>query len=366
NTADQINATWGSSGALPVVSLNGNYSNGKHIVDDGGIARGSIDLDWTVFDGMRMFATHSKNQSLDEINSIYFRAMVENTIRQVINQYYLIVSTQQQMVSIQQTLAVSQTRYEHVLARHEIGSASKLDALNAKVDFNTDSSSYLRAEEQILSAKASLNQLLARPINTEFEVVEDIPFTPYMDFANLHAKALEQNTDLNIARLETMMGEATLKETDALLMPTVSLNAGYDFMRLNQNSMGFYYGAGFRMNLFNGLETARKRKNARLELESIKLAEEASILDLETRLRLNFINYQTNRDLVILESENIDVAKQNMDISLERYKLGNLSALELRESQRNYLNAIDRYTNSLYLTKLAETILKQLAGELGK
>ncbi|MCL2682708.1 MAG: TolC family protein [Bacteroidales bacterium] len=363
NTTEQVYASWGNAGALPSIALNGNFSKNEPTDPT---ARASIDLGWTVFDGLGMFAAYNRFKSFEEINSVSFRATVENTIRQVMNQYYLIVSTEQQLKSIKQTLDVSQARYEYVLARYEIGSASKLDVLNARVDYNTDSSSYLRSLELILSAKTSLNQLLARPVDTDFEVVENIPYAQYLDYAEIHAKALAQNTDLNISRLETQMAEFSKREIDALLMPTISVNAGYDLYNHNMQDRGFYYGAGVRMNLFNGLETQRRRRNAKLMYESAKYAEDASLLNLETQLRLNFINYQTNRDLVTLESENIEVAKQNMDISLERYQLGSLSALELRESQRNYLNAINRYTNSLYLTKLSETILLQLAGELVK
>jgi outer membrane protein TolC len=282
------------------------------------------------------------------------------------NQNYLIVSTEQQLKFIKQTLDVSQARYEYVLANYTVDRASKLDVLNAKVDYNTDSSAYLRSVEQILLAKTNLNQLLARPVDTEFQVIDNIPFAQNLNYADIHAKAIEQNTSLNISRLETMMAESSKKEIDALLMPTVSVNAGYDLYNHNSADRGFYYGAGLRMNLFNGLETQRRRRNAKLTFESAKYAEEASLLNLETQLRLNFINYRTNKDMVELETENIEVAKQNMDVSLRRFQLGNLRPLELREAQRSYLNAINRYTNSLYLTKLSETILLQLAGELGK
>jgi outer membrane protein TolC len=363
NTAEQVNATLGSAGALPSVGLVGNFSKTQPA---DATARAGIELGWTVFDGLGMFATYSRLSSFDEINSINFRATVENTIRQVINQYYLIVSTEQLLKSILQSLVVSQSRFDYVQAKYEIGSASKLDVLNARVDFNTDSSTYRRSLEQILSAKTSLNELLARPVNTNFSVVDGIPYAQYLDFSEIHANALQQNTDLNISRLQTMMSEASKKEVNALLMPTINLHTGYDMVSYNLIDRGFYYGATARMNLFNGLETQRRRRNAQLAFESAQHAEDATLLNLEAQLRLNFINYETNRDLVNLEAENIEVAKENMDISLERYQLGSLSALELREAQRNYLNAINRYTNSLYLTKLSETILLQLSGNLGQ
>jgi len=295
---------------------------------------------------------------------VNFRVAVENTIREVINQYYLIVSAEQQLRSIRQSLMVSQTRFDFVQARHEVGSASRLDVLNARVDFNTDSSAYRRSLEQMLSAKTNLNQLLARPLDIQFQVADYIPRASDLNFAEIHERALEQNADLNISRLQTVISEASRREITALHMPVISLNAGYDFFNYNLIGRGVFYGATIRMNLFNGLETQRRQRNARLAVENAHIAEQATLLNLKTQLRLHFINYETNRDLVNLEAENIEIAQQNMEISLERYQLGNLTALELREAQRNYLNAINRYINSLFLTKVSETILLQLAGML--
>jgi len=366
NISDQVNATWGSAGMLPTLGVGGNYSISEAPGDAQAIARAraTVELNWTVFDGFRMFAAHNRLRSMDEINSVNFRVAVENTIREVINQYYLIVSAEQQLRSIRQSLMVSQTRFDFVQARHEVGSASRLDVLNARVDFNTDSSAYRRSLEQMLSAKTNLNQLLARPVDIQFQVADYIPRSSDLDFAEIHARALEQNADLNISRLQTTITEASRREITALHMPTISLNAGYDFFNYNLISRGVFYGATLRMNLFNGLETQRRQRNARLAVENAHIAEQATLLNLKTQLRLHFINYETNRDLVNLEAENIEIAQQNMEISLERYQLGNLTALELREAQRNYLNAINRYINSLFLTKVSETILLQLAGML--
>ena len=366
NTADQVNASWGSAGMLPSLGVSGNYSISEAPGDARAIARSraTVELNWTVFDGFRMFAAHSRFRSMDEINSVSFRATVENTIREVINQYYLIVSAEQQLQSIRQSLMVSQTRFDFVQARHEVGSASRLDVLNARVDFNTDSSAYRRSLEQMLSAKTNLNRLLARSVDIHFQVTEGIPFTGNLNFSEIHAMALQQNADLNISRLQTMISDASRREINALHMPTISLNAGYDIFNYNQLDRGLFYGATVRMNLFNGLETQRRQRNARLAFENAQLAEQAALLNLKAQLRLHFINYETNRDLVYLEAENIEIAHQNMEISLERYQLGNLTALELREAQRNYLNAINRHINSLFLTKVSETILLQLAGLL--
>ena len=74
--------------------------------------------------------------------------------------------------------------------------------------------------------------------------------------------------------------------------------------------------------------------------------------------------FQTNLQLVYLEQENLEVAKQNMDITLEKFRLGSVAPLEFREAQRNYIDANARFTNSQFEAKLAETALMQLSGSL--
>jgi outer membrane protein, adhesin transport system len=57
-------------------------------------------------------------------------------------------------------------------------------------------------------------------------------------------------------------------------------------------------------------------------------------------------------------------AKENLDIAKERYNLGDLSGIEFREAQRNYLYAEARLLNVLLDAKILEASLLQLAGKL--
>jgi len=57
-------------------------------------------------------------------------------------------------------------------------------------------------------------------------------------------------------------------------------------------------------------------------------------------------------------------AEENLEIALERYKLGNLSGLELREVQQSLLEAEERLLSIQYLTKIAEISLLQISGSI--
>ena len=74
--------------------------------------------------------------------------------------------------------------------------------------------------------------------------------------------------------------------------------------------------------------------------------------------------YQNNLLLLKLEEQNLKTAEENLDIALERYKLGNLSGLELREVQQSLLEAEERLLLVQYQTKLAEISLLQISGRI--
>jgi outer membrane protein len=85
-------------------------------------------------------------------------------------------------------------------------------------------------------------------------------------------------------------------------------------------------------------------------------------------LHLNVIDafneYQLQIESLQLEESNIDLAIENVDIILETYRLGASTYLQLREAQKSLEDAYNRLIAARYNTKLAETELMRLKGEL--
>ena len=79
-----------------------------------------------------------------------------------------------------------------------------------------------------------------------------------------------------------------------------------------------------------------------------------------------FKDYELQKKTLALEEENILLAKENVFISLERLRLGISTYLELRETQKSLELAYDRLIAARYNTKLAETELLRLKGDLVK
>jgi outer membrane protein TolC len=85
---------------------------------------------------------------------------------------------------------------------------------------------------------------------------------------------------------------------------------------------------------------------------------------LETQLNTLFTSYQTNNEWVKIEAKNVEIAKQNLDITLAKFKIGTITTIEFRTAQQNFVEANLRFATAQYQTKIAEINLKELAGVL--
>jgi outer membrane protein TolC len=76
--------------------------------------------------------------------------------------------------------------------------------------------------------------------------------------------------------------------------------------------------------------------------------------------------YHNNLGLVKLEEENLAVARENYDVAIKRYKLGDLAGIELREAQNSLMGAEERLVKAQYATKLCEISLLLISGKINE
>ncbi|MEI3125590.1 MAG: TolC family protein [Odoribacter splanchnicus] len=96
------------------------------------------------------------------------------------------------------------------------------------------------------------------------------------------------------------------------------------------------------MDIFNRLENRRKIRNAKLDMENAALSYQEAEQQVKADLAQLYNTYENNLQIVSFEEESERVAFDNLDAALEKYKLGTLPGIELREFQRSYIDAVDR------------------------
>jgi outer membrane protein TolC len=286
--------------------------------------------------------------------------------------YYDLVQQQQQLAALDTTIVISNQRLTLAQNRFTIGKASKLEVLNAQVDLNTDQVALLRQKELYANSKILLNQLLARDVATDFKVIDVLKVDSLLLLPELKALAEKQNPQLEAQIINKRVAELELKQIKAARYPTVRVNTSYNFSE-SQSSLGFVaesqsrglnYGFSASLNIFDGFAQNRNEKIAKIQIENSKLNIDQQNLALNSQLATSYQTYLTNLELIALEEKNESIAKQNLNITLDKFRIGTITTLEFRTAQLNYVNAKVRYSNAQFQGKLSEIALRELAGNL--
>ena len=381
------NMTPGNAGYLPSADLSGgfngsvydynyNYADGTSEKVNGinsETANVGLNLNWTIFDGFGIQANYSRLKELEQMGKINTRISIENLVANIAAEYYNYIRQRIRLNNLQYAVNLSKERLRIVEAWFIVGSLSNLDLQQAKVYFNADSSQFIKQYETVNTSLIRLNEFMGlEPVNGIINVRDTVPLNALLSENDLWQKTLSNNASLLASLKNKTLSEIDYKRIQSRNYPYVRLNAGYGYATNwystgstdLQKRLGLNYGVTVGITLFDGMNRKREQKNARLQIENSELR----VKDMELMLKADLSNlwmaYRNNLELWNLEKENSVVAQDNYEIAIERYKLGDLAGIELREAQNNLLEAEERRSIAEYNTKLCEISLMQLSGQI--
>ncbi|ARA92508.1 MAG: TolC family protein [Bacteroidetes bacterium] len=382
----ETNHARGNAGFYPTLSFsagsNGSLANtrqqfiGREAINRTGAQttryNAGLQLSWTVFDGLSRLSTYDRLGAEAERAQEQLAATMEEVIAGTMVAYYGLISLEQQRRVQAEAVALSEERLRIAELRRDLGSASELDVRQALVDLNTDRAALLQQEAALQNARAAFNRLLGRPGNPPFTVADTIVVDPSLSLEALLPAALAENPSLKLARTDQAVALYRRREVAADWLPALSLNVGYGYSFLDSESgflsssrtYDFTYGLTASYNLFDGFARSRREQTADLALRNAELAVEDTRIAVETTLQTLYTTYRVNLEQIALEQENLAAARLNVEIALERFRLGTISSIELREVQDALVRAESRLIAIQYEAKRAEVELRRQAGLL--
>ncbi|MEO6883780.1 MAG: TolC family protein [Bacteroidia bacterium] len=382
------NNSYANAGFLPQVSLNASknltnsninqqYASGLDL-NKTGVASNAFNasaaLNWTLFDGFKMFATREKLRQLNDMGELNAKATIENTVMNIITTYYNVVQQKQLTKVATSAISLYDEQVKIAQEKFEIGSGSKLDLLQAEVNRNVEKANLLKDNVALNNAKTTLNQLLEQPVDMDFDVSDSIVITYNPTLDQLATDVKKQNYDLKIAQTNLLISQSVVKEKRSEAYPQVGFDLNYNLARSN-SSAGFLLQSqtlgltgGFTASwlIFNGFSARRDYRNAvigsyesSLQLKNTETTVSASVLQA-------YKQHAADLEMLQLQEDNYGVAQENINVALERFKLGISSGLELKQAQDSFENAGNSLVSARYQAKISETQLMELNGMLVK
>jgi outer membrane protein TolC len=347
-----------------------NDNNGVHNIS----GSANVNLDLTIFRGFSVQTTYQKLNELKQIGELNTQMDMENLASEIISEYFYYIQQLNLYENMKYAVELSGERVRIDEQRYLLGSSSKLELLQSVVYLNADSSILSKQNEVLRASQIRLKKLMASSDLEESIIPEDtsIHINQNLKYADLLESTLKFNTALSLAAKNREISELDYKIISARAYPYLNLSSGYTYSYnkyetgtyTDQRVHGMNYGLTLGMDIFDGYQRRREKTNAMIDIETKKY----QYLDIEQEVKADlltvFYAYENNLRLMQLEEQNLEVARENLGIALERYKLGDLSGLELREVQKSLLDAEERLISVKYQTKLAEISLMQISGRI--
>ncbi|HZY24252.1 MAG TPA: TolC family protein [Bacteroidales bacterium] len=388
NDADiaKVNNTPGNAGMLPGIKMSGTGSYEVNNIHQGlqmgaennypslsskALSAGA-QLSWTLFDGGKMFVTKNKLNEIEALGEIQFKDKVLNTLYDVIAAYYDIVRQKQELASINEVINYNKERVTIAKAGYDAGSLIRTDLLQAKIDLNVTMEEAINQQFIIEAANKTLNELLGQNADQAIEVADSIPLNYVPDKSELTQKLYSSNTSVLSYQKQIDIAKLSLKEYNSLYLPTLNFNAGYYWSNtvnsagslLQNRTIGPQVGGTVVIPIYSSGENKRKVATARLQLQSAEYELQNVKLQVNTDLLNAITGFNNQRQLMQIEKENNELSKENIEICLQRLRLGQSTSLELHQAQDSYVQSCTRLINFEYNLKIAEIKLKQLIASL--
>jgi outer membrane protein TolC len=380
------NATRANAGQLPTLDLGASF-NGTHYDHDNTMPDGTTEsffnrgkyvdvganLGWTLFDGFSLAAEYGKLRELGAIGELNTRMTLEDYVAEICSEYYTLIRQQKRLSNLRASFRLSRERLRIVEESYHIGVASGLDFQQAQVDFNADNSALIAQIELVQTIQIEMNEMMGLAEVERPLILADTTIYPNaaLDRELLWRNAADNNVLLHISEKQGRIAELDLRKAQSRNYPYLRINAGYGYRHTwdnnsafsRQNRLGFNYGVTAGITLFDGTRRSQQR-NARLEMENSRLALDQANLALRSDMASIWLSYTNNLKLWDIEKENQVVARSNFEIAMERYRLRELSGIELREAQLSLLESEERLSTVEYNIKLCEISLYQLSGTI--
>lgn len=383
----KYNHSIGNAGYLPTLGLTSRYGGTlndvrTNLTDTSTFSNdvfntasnAQLTMGLTIFDGFNVTTTYRKLGELKKVGELNTQISIENLVADIVSGYYNYIQQVKLLNNLEYAVTLSKERLRIDEDRYLLGSSSKLQVLQSRVYLNADSSRLSKQGEVVRAAQVRLNELMAvEDLSAHFNTKDTtIEVDHSLLFEKLFEETMAKNTSLLIASRYKTISEYDYKLIKSRSYPYLTASSGYNYYyntyssgsTKNQQTNGLSYGLTLGFNIFDGLNQRRSIHNSSIEVMNKELRYQEIEQGVKADLITIYSAYSNYLRLIELERQNLSTATENLSIAMERYKLGSLSGIDLREVQKSLLDARESLLSVQYQTKLAEISLKLISGRI--
>lgn len=279
-------------------------------------------------------------------DSSYFqlRDTVDRVIALTRAQFYDVLLTRALITVQEEAVRLLGDQLNDQQNRFNAGTVPRFNVLRAEVELSNAQPDLIRAKNSSLIAQLQLAKTLGLAPGPQgqptFHCVGEFAVTePRLDLLTALAVAKEKRAFLKVQRQQILIGKEQIKVALAGYKPRLDANAGYELRNSFFNDQldnvvdGWFYGVTGSWDIFDGLETAGKVRQARAQLESAKINYDDSVQKVELEVQQSFANLYAARETIRSQQKNVEQALEALRLASERFSAGAGTQLEVLDAR---------------------------------
>ncbi len=333
-----------------------------------------LNFNWTLFDGMAMYAAKSSLELLASQSDNQVEFMIEQTVEAVDFAYHNTLVQIELLDVLSESMDLSRTRLQEIIWSEQYGVAGTFDKLQFENAIITDSTAFLLQEVAVKTSLRNLNRLMGVDENAHWNLISSLSTPPGIgDLSALHAWVQHDNLLVRNANLNKDISVQGVKMATARLYPVISLrNTNVDSQNYFSNDEGTLSSGNtnqaitlsLNFNIFNGGATRRAIAEAKLKQEIAQLGVEEQLSEAQKLVSNAFDRFSTNSSVYKLSSKASENARIALEISESGYSDGVVGSLDYRALEVAYQSARVQELQALQAWRASFMEVQRLVGAL--
>ena len=274
--------------------------------------------------------------------------------------YYTLIMNRNLVDVAQQAVKDYQGHVTNVQAQYNVGLVASSDVLAAKTNLADSETSLVKAQNAANLAEASLNQVIAYPVQTAINTAEhDLQYKPYnVTLEQAKAYALLHRSALVKSALDVKSAEEAVKSAKSGYLPTVAVRAGRGYADLD----GYFGTSTKSWSLWDGGATQNAIKKANAQLEQAKEANLATVDAVLLAVQKAYLNLRSAEQTIQSTQTAVAQGQESFRIATLRYRAGVGTNLDVLDAETKLTDARNNYVQALYNYNISIAALEQLTG----
>ena len=285
-----------------------------------------------------------------------------------ISGYYTLIMNRNLVDVAQQAVKDYQGHVTNVEAQYNVGLVASSDVLAAKTNLADSETSLVKAQNTANLAEASLNQVIAYPVQTSITTAEhDLQYKPYnVTLEQAKAYAMLHRSALVKSALDVKSAEEAVRSAKAGYLPTVAVKAGRGYIDpdgyFGTSTKSWSVGASASWSLWDGGATQNAIKKANAQLEQAKEANLATVDAVLLAVQKAYLNLRSAEQTIQSTQTAVAQGQESFRIATLRYRAGVGTNLDVLDAETKLTTARNNYVQALYNYNISIAALEQLTG----